>query len=76
MPRETIDAFLDHGRVERTLDRELDEARRQLDAVEALGISMRQVTDELVTEGVAAFAKSHDELLATISRQRQAVGTA
>ena len=70
MPIETIDAFLDHGDIERTLDRGLDEARQALRAVEASGISMQRVTDELIDEGVASFAKSFDELIATIESKR------
>ena len=73
MPIETIDAFLDHGRVERTLDRDVDEARLAIRTVEAQGMSMHSVTDELITEGVAAFAKSFDDLLASIESQRSAL---
>jgi transaldolase len=76
MPIETIEAFLDHGRVERRLDRDLDEAREQLRAVEAEGISMETVTQELIVEGVASFGKSFDELIATIESQRKALAPA
>jgi transaldolase len=76
MPMETIEAFLDHGRVERRLDRDLDEAREQLRAVEAEGISMATVTHELIVEGVASFGKSFDELIATIQSQRKALAPA
>jgi transaldolase len=70
MPIETITAFLDHGKLERTLDAGLDEARQALRDLEANGISMRRVTDELITEGVASFAKSFDELIETIESKR------
>ena len=73
MPIETIDAFLDHGRVERTLDRDVDAARLALRTVEAQGMTMRSITDELISEGVAAFAKSFDDLLASIESQRTAL---
>ena len=76
MPLETIEAFLDHGVVERTLDAGVDDARDTLRRIEALGVSMRQVTDELISEGVAAFGKSFDELIATIESQRQALAPA
>ena len=76
MPMETIEAFLDHGRVERRLDRDLDAAREQLRAVEAEGISMETVTQELIAEGVASFAKSFDELIATIESQRKTLAPA
>ena len=76
MPLETIAAFGDHGRIERTLDRDVEGARAAIGAVEALGISMRTVTDELITEGVASFGKSFDELLETIESKRQELAPA
>ena len=76
MPIETIEAFLDHGRIERTLDADLDGAREALEALEALGISMRTVTDELISEGVASFGKSFDELIDSIDSKRKALAPA
>jgi transaldolase len=76
MPTDTIDAFLEHGKLERTLDAGLDEARDTLSRIEALGIDMQQVTDELTEEGVEAFAKSFDELIETIESQRKALAPA
>ncbi|MEP6681016.1 MAG: transaldolase [Chloroflexota bacterium] len=76
MPTETIEAFVDHGRVERRLDADLDRARDELRAVEAEGISMETVTHELIVEGVASFAKSFDELIAAIESQRKALAPA
>jgi hypothetical protein len=37
---------------------------------------MQQVTDELIEEGVQAFGKSFDELMATIEAKRRALATA
>jgi transaldolase/transaldolase/glucose-6-phosphate isomerase len=76
MPIETIKAFLEHGNLERTIDRDVYEARQALRELEAHGIDMRQVTDELIEEGVASFARSFDELMATIDGQRKALATA
>jgi transaldolase len=76
MPIETINAFLDHGRVERTLDRGVDEAREALREVEALGISIETVTDELIEEGVASFGKSFDELIESIESKRRELAPA
>ncbi|MGZ8481372.1 MAG: transaldolase, partial [Candidatus Limnocylindria bacterium] len=76
MPTETITAFLDHGRVERTLDRDLAGAHQALREVEALGISMERVTDELIEEGVASFSKSFDELISSIESKRQELAPA
>jgi transaldolase len=76
MPIDTIDALLDHGQLARTLDAGMDDARDTLRRIEAQGISMERVTDELITEGVAAFAKSFDELIETIESQREALAPA
>ncbi len=76
MPLDTINAFLDHGIVERTLDRGLDDAKQAIREVEANGITMERVTGELITEGVASFAKSFDELIETIESKRAELATA
>ena len=76
MPLETITAFLDHGRVERTLDRDVADARQAISRVEALGIPMERVTDELIAEGVASFAKSFDELIGSIESKREELAPA
>ena len=76
MPTETITAFLEHGRVAQTIDRNVAGAKQALREVEALGISMERVTDELIEEGVASFAKSFDELIESIESKRQELAPA
>ncbi|MEO7295029.1 MAG: transaldolase [Candidatus Limnocylindria bacterium] len=76
MPLETITAFLDHGDVRRTLDRDVADARQAIREIEAQGISMQQVTDELIAEGVASFAKSFDELIGSIESKREELAPA
>ncbi|MCV0403306.1 MAG: transaldolase [Chloroflexi bacterium] len=76
MPLETIEAFLDHGNVERRLDSDIAGARQALREVEAQGITMEQVTDELIAEGVASFAKSFDELIDSIESKREELAPA
>ena len=76
MPTETIIAFLEHGRAAQTIDRNVDRAKQALREVEALGISMERVTDELIEEGVASFAKSFDELIESIESKRQELAPA
>lgn len=64
MPPATIDAFDDHGVVARTVDKKVAVAEATLKEIEAVGISMREVTDKLLLEGIASFQKSFDELIA------------
>jgi len=64
MPPATIDAFRDHGVVEKTVDKKVAAAEGLLREIEAVGISMNDVTEKLLVEGIASFQKSFDELLA------------
>jgi transaldolase len=66
MPPATIDAFRDHGVVQRTVDKKVSAAEGLLKEIETAGISIRDVTSKLLTEGIASFQKSFDELLAGI----------
>ena len=70
MPRPTIQAFLDHGVVRRTVDQDLDAARRVFEDLAAAGIEMRAVTQQLEDEGIASFAKSYDSLIAGVESKR------
>jgi transaldolase len=74
MPPATIEAFRDHGVVNRTVDANVDESQRVIDALEAAGISMREVTDKLLVDGLASFQKSFDTLLAGLQKKTQALG--
>jgi transaldolase len=70
MPRETIEDFMDHGRVEDTLERDVDEAKRVLEQFAAAGIDYEDVVAVLEREGVEKFAKSFKELLEGVAAKR------
>jgi transaldolase len=69
MPPQTIEAFRDHGVVERTVDRDIEGERKLIAELESLGISMKSITDKLLVDGVASFAKSFDTLIAGIEKK-------
>jgi transaldolase len=69
LPPATMDAFRDHGVVTRTVDMGFDQAEADLAALEAIGIELAQVTQQLLAEGVASFQRSFDTLLAGLSRK-------
>jgi transaldolase len=73
LPDATIEAFLDHGTATRTIDAEVDEARAHLDRLSAAGISIDEVARVLEDEGVAAFAKSFDELMQALADKAAAL---
>ena len=71
MPPATIVAFRDHGRVELTLERDLEYAYRDLEKLAESGIDLRAVTKQLEDEGVASFAKDYEKLLEGLEEKRQ-----
>jgi len=73
LPDATIEAVLDHGTVARTVDRDVDQARAVLDRLAELGIDMADVSQKLEDEGVAAFAKSFDEMIDSLRTKAEAL---
>ncbi|MGH9202943.1 MAG: transaldolase, partial [Vicinamibacterales bacterium] len=69
LPTATMEAFRDHGVVARTVDMDVAGAEVDIAALEAAGISLAQVTEQLLTEGVASFQRSFDSLLAGLRRK-------
>jgi transaldolase / glucose-6-phosphate isomerase len=67
----SIDAFADHGTLGNTLESDLDAARQVFADLEALGVSYEDITDTLVREGVASFAKSFESLLGGLAEKRK-----
>jgi transaldolase len=76
MPQETIEAFQDHGRVDDTLERGLDEARRLFDDLAEAGVDYDDVVQTLEREGVQKFADSFKELLDGVEAKRGELVTA
>ncbi|MGQ0767499.1 MAG: transaldolase [Gemmatimonadota bacterium] len=74
MPPSTIEAFRDHGETSRTVDTDLPECERLFEVLDAVGIAMRDVTDTLLSEGLASFGKSFDSLISGLERKRSALG--
>jgi len=70
LPPETIAAFLDHGKVALTLERDLDEAHAQLAQVERLGIHLNDVTRQLLDEGVEKFIQPFDAVMKNIAEKQ------
>lgn len=71
IPPTTLNAFRDHGRVKPTLLEGVEEAESSLTRLAELGINLNAITEQLLKDGVAAFADSFDQLLATLEEKRQ-----
>jgi transaldolase/glucose-6-phosphate isomerase len=71
-PRETIDAWLDHGTVTgNRLDPRIETARKTREAFAAEGVSLETHCAKLLEDGVKSFAQSFREMMDTI-RERSA----
>jgi transaldolase len=73
VPPATLTAFKEHGRAAETLTVGLEEAEAQLAQLAEIGIDLAAVTQQLQDEGVAAFAKSFESLLASVEQKRLAL---
>ena len=73
MPRETLEAFRDHGKVLDTIEQDVAGALASLDGLAEVGIDLKQVTDQLEKEGVDKFQQSFDALIKGIVDKRAAM---
>jgi transaldolase len=74
MPPPTLDAFRDHGAVARTVDQNLGAAEGVIRDLANIGISIDDVTDKLLVDGLASFQKSFDNLIAGLAKKTKALG--
>jgi len=73
MPMQTLQAFVDHGRVELSLEMNLDQAHELIATLPRYGISLWHVTEQLLSEGITTFRNSYEQLIATVESKREAV---
>ena len=67
----TLEAFRDHGRLRASLDDNIEDARATLTTLEHVGISLTEVTDQLLEDGVTLFRRAFDGLLAAVDAGRR-----
>ena len=74
MPKETVEAFQDHGEIRGdTLLEDIEGAKALLDEIAAAGVDYDDVVKTLEEEGVKKFSESLDSLLDGISAKREAL---
>jgi transaldolase/glucose-6-phosphate isomerase len=74
IPPATFEAFRDHGRPRASLTEDVDAARDTMDGLAQVGISMDDVTDRLLAEGVRLFADAFAKLLKAVEKQSKEAG--
>jgi len=75
VPPATFDAFRQHGRPRASLEEDVDGARDVLKSLAELGISLGEVTDKLVVDGIDLFDKAFEKLFAAIADAQAAEPT-
>ncbi len=75
VPPATLQAFLDRGQAAPAHEIGLNEARADLDRLSNLGIDLDVITQQLQADGVDAFAKSFEGLMASIGQKRKQLMT-
>ena len=63
IPPATFDAFRDHGKLRASLTEDVAGAARHMENLAKAGISMKEVTEQLVVDGVRLFAEAFKTLL-------------
>ncbi|MDE0887118.1 MAG: transaldolase [Myxococcota bacterium] len=77
VPAATFTAFKNQGTVSNALggrgEATLQEARAVMAAVEELGISFQELTDDLLTKGCTIFCDAFDQVLGAVAEKRDAL---
>ncbi|HYL15172.1 MAG TPA: bifunctional transaldolase/phosoglucose isomerase [Terriglobales bacterium] len=68
VPPTTLDAFRDHGQLRESLTENIDAAKRTMQDLAKVGISIKEVTDKLTDDGVRLFAEAFDKLLEAVEK--------
>jgi transaldolase/glucose-6-phosphate isomerase len=71
MPPATVDAFRDHGKLRNSLTEDVPAAAKVMEDLGRAGISIKEVTDKLTTDGVKLFADAFEKLLAAVKKNTQ-----
>jgi transaldolase / glucose-6-phosphate isomerase len=74
IPPATFDAFRDHGRPRASLMEEVESAADTMAALAEVGISMKEVTDKLLAEGLQLFSDAFSKLLDAVEKQTRQAG--
>ena len=74
IPPSTFDAFRDHGRPRASLTEEVESAADTMAGLAEVGISMKDVTDRLLVEGLQLFSDAFSKLLKAVEKQTRQAG--
>lgn len=73
VPPVTLAAFLDHGQPRLSLPEQIEAAEAVLLKLEQVGISLSQIADHLLQQGIKLFQDAFDALLSSVARKRETI---
>jgi transaldolase len=75
IPPATLAAFRDHGTAKVTIEDNLDQERARLAELESFGISLNEVTRQVLLDGVRLFVEPFEKLLKSIEAKRDEIAS-
>jgi transaldolase / glucose-6-phosphate isomerase len=75
IPPATFNSFREHGELRKSLTEDLKGATAAIDGLSKAGISMQEVTDKLLVEGIQQFVTAFDQLLKSTGRPQETSGS-
>ncbi|HKP11225.1 MAG TPA: transaldolase [Blastocatellia bacterium] len=75
IPPATLVAFRDHGTARVTIEENLDQERARLAELESFGISLNEVTRQVLLDGVRLFVEPFGKLLKSIEAKRDEIAS-
>jgi transaldolase/glucose-6-phosphate isomerase len=75
IPVATLDAFRDHGRPRASLLEDVDAAHDTMSALAEAGVSMSEITGQLLTDGVQLFSDAFGKMLTAVGTQSREPGS-
>lgn len=75
IPANTLEAFIDHGKVTPGLTGTVQEAQQVIDQLKGLNIDLETVCAQLLSDGLAAFNQAFETLLASVETKAAKLST-
>lgn len=73
VPPATLEAFLDHGKAQITINQDIGVADERMKKLEEIGIDLSAITKKLLDDGVMAFSEAYKNLIHSIEIKRMKV---
>ncbi len=70
LPMVTLNAYRDHGSVEKKTRMPVEQAHEILEKLQTLHLNIEEITQRLLDDGIKAFADSYESLIEEVSRKR------